>query len=300
MLRPSALVAVLCLLSAPLHAQPDDDRRRGGIELSAAAAATDSAGLEGGGRIGVARYFVGAGTALPVSRRARTGIEFGLEHSDYHFSGGNMLGGGAPWGNSTRTSVGLPFIYSLSEEVTLFSTLSASSSTESSADWDDGLGYGGLAVVNRRFSPDLTLGLGVAAFRNIESTNVFPVLNVEWRPGEHWWLGNPFPVGPVTPAGLELRWTGLPDWTLAAGASWRSERFRLDKSGVAPDGVAEVRGVPVFLRASRRLGPTLRAHLVAGVSSNGRLRLEDSKGRGLASVERDSAAFLALGIQGRF
>lgn len=300
MLRPCSLAAALIALSTALHAQPDDRRSRGGVELTAAVAATGSANLEGGGRIGVERHAVAAGTTLPVSRRTRSGIEIGLVHADYRFSGANALGGDAPWTRSRRVSVGVPLIHSLSNDIALFATLSASSSTETSADWNDGLGYGGLAVLNRTFSPDLRLGLGVAAFRNIETTDVFPVLNVEWRPGEHWWLGNPFAVGPVTPAGLELRWTGLPDWTLAAGASWRSERFRLDGDGVAPGGVAEVRGIPVFLRASHELSPALRAHVLAGVSTQARLRLEDRRGRGLASIERDTAPFVTVAIQGRF
>jgi hypothetical protein len=40
--------------------------------------------------------------------------------------------------------------------------------------------------------------------------------------------------------------------------------------------------------------------VVAGVSVSGELTVEDEDGRRLASVDRDSAPFLALGLQGRF
>lgn len=300
--RHRLVPALLCILALAPFATAHAQERGGGLglELTAVAARTDTAGLDGGGDVAVDRYLVGAAASRPLSRRLRVGFEISHERSDYSFSGRNALGGPAPWGDIRRTGAAVPVFYALSQDLVLFASAMVSSSVESGVDWDDGLSWGGLAILNYAVSPELTLGIGAAAFRNIESTDAFPLITVEWRPSEDWWLGNPLPIGPVTPAGLELRWTGGERWTFAGGAAWRSERFRLDDEGVLPGGVGEVTGLPVFLRASRRLGEGFRLHVVGGVSVLGELTLEDDRGRGVASVDRDSAPFLAAGIQGRF
>jgi hypothetical protein len=298
--RLRVLPALLCLL-APLSVVQAQDRGGGGlgVEITAVAAGFGAADLDGGGEVEVDRYLASAAVVRPVSRRARVGVEFSYQYSDYRFSGASNFGGGL-WGDLRRAAVAVPVFYSFSRRLGLFASATASSTVEAGASLGDGIAWGGLAVFNYSVSPELTVGLGAAAFRNIESTDAFPVITVEWQPTPDWWLGNPLPIGPVTPAGLELRWTGGDTWTLAGGAAWRSDRFRLDGDGPVPDGVGEISELPVFVRASRQLGGEFRAHVVAGVSVSGELTVEDEDGRRLVSVDRGSAPFLALGLQGRF
>ncbi|WP_446910975.1 hypothetical protein, partial [Klebsiella pneumoniae] len=75
-----------------------------GIEITAVATGFGAADLDGGGEVEVDRYLASAAVIRPVSRRARIGVEFSYQYSDYRFSGAGDFGGG-PWGDIRRAAV---------------------------------------------------------------------------------------------------------------------------------------------------------------------------------------------------
>ena len=128
----------------------------------------------------------------------------------------------------------------------------------------------------------------------------FPFLTVYWKINENWLLTNPFSTGPIGPAGLELICSPSDLWELGGGGAYRSSRFRLDDKGIAPDGIGQLSGLPVWLRITRKFSRQYKLDLYGGVLLNGELRMEDRDGRKLDSDNFDPAAFMAVNISTSF
>ena len=84
------------------------------------------------------------------------------------------------------------------------------------------------------------------------------------------------------------------------GAALRILRFRLSDRGPVPGGVGEERGVPVFARATTRIGSNMTLHAYAGVVLDGRLRVEDANGNRLSEDDYDPSLMLGLTLVARF
>ena len=97
---------------------------------------------------------------------------------------------------------------------------------------------------------------------------------------------------------LDYRFDG--GWTAGVGAAWRVWRFRLSDTGPTPGGIGEERGVPVFLRVTRRFTDRLALHLYGGVVVAGQLRLEDASGRRLREEDYDPAPLFGATFVGSF
>jgi hypothetical protein len=65
------------------------------------------------------------------------------------------------------------------------------------------------------------------------------------------------------------------------------------------NGVGEISGVPVFLRATRNL-ESLTLSLYLGAVANGRLRVEDPNGNLLREDDFDLAPLVGLSLSGSF
>jgi hypothetical protein len=66
------------------------------------------------------------------------------------------------------------------------------------------------------------------------------------------------------------------------------------------NGVGEIRGAPIFLRASREFARTYTLNLYAGVVAGGELRVEDQNGNLLRKEEFDLAPIIGLNVTARF
>ena len=86
-------------------------------------------------------------------------------------------------------------------------------------------------------------------------------------------------------------------WLLAFGAGYERERFRLDKDGVAPDGVGQNEDFNIWVRIVYRTGPKFAVTGILGASLSGELRLENENGNGLVQRDYDSGPF--IGVAGR-
>ena len=174
------------------------------------------------------------------------------------------------------------------------SPLSIGYAGEEGAEPGDALVYGAVISATKTIGPDLSLGLGAGAFRQIDRWRVFPFLSVRWRINDRWRLSNPLRVGPAGPAGLELAYSIDGNWEAAAGGAYRSYRFRLDEDGTIPGGIGEIRGIPLFARLSRTWRHGWRADLYAGVLLGGKLGLEDGRGDRIGSASFDPAPLAGL------
>jgi len=257
-------------------------------------------GLDDGGDFSV----VGAQASLDVLHQftreftAGVSLRYGYEHWD--FSGTPGAFGGVPWGDVHRPSVGLVLAYAPNDEWRFLAVPTLQWAYEQGASTGDARMGGAIAAATRKFSPTLSLGLGVGVFDELEKTEAFPFVLVDWQISERLKLGNPFRAGPAGGAGLELVYTVDDAWEIAAGGTWRSYRFRLDRDGPYPGGIGESRGIPLFLRTSYALARDARLDLLAGVVVGGKLTVMDPDGNDVAENDYDAAPIVGITLRTRF
>lgn len=256
--------------------------------------------LDRGGEFDVVRASVRAGATRDFSRDFRGGVTFNYDYDDYSFTRPAAFGGVAPWGTVQRFGFALPMQFALQDGWGVSVAPSFDWFRENGADTGESLVWGAVVAVSRRFADGSMIGLGVAAFDQLDETDVLPVILVDWRFGGNWRIGNPLASGPTGPAGLELAYQFDNGWSLGVGGALRKVRFRLAEDGPVPNGIGEERGVPIFLRASHSFGPQFSLDLYAGVITGGRLRVETSSGNLVSEDDYDPAPLLGVTFSGRF
>lgn len=250
-----------------------------------------------GGSFSVQRYAFNFDTSTPVASSLRAGISLGYEFEKYDFSGTTAFAGADPWSDIHRFSAGLPVSYRMTDSWSVFVSPQVEWYGESGVDnWDDAFGYGAVFAVSYRVSPAFTLGAGAGVFRRTEETKGFPYIAVDWKITEDLRLSNPFRTSPSGPAGLELSWRISDRWEIAAGGAYRSFRFRLDDSGVAPNGVGEQESTVGYARLTYRMGRDLKLDLYGGAAFNGKMRINDRDGNELGSDDFETAPMAALSL----
>jgi hypothetical protein len=171
---------------------------------------------------------------------------------------------------------------------------------ENGASTSDALVWGATLTGVKLFDDGNLLGLGLAAFSGIEENTFFPFPIVKWRFSPRWQLINPLAAGPTGPAGLELDYLTDAGWSVGVGVAWRKTRFRLSESGPVANGVGQVSGAPIFLRAARDFEGGLTLNLYAGVVVGGELRVEDASGNLLRKDDFDPSPIVGANLTLRF
>lgn len=256
------------------------------------------ADLDGGGKAGWNSLGVSLNVAHQFSPALSASVSAGYAAEDWRFDTPSAFGPAAPWGRIDRPSLGFNVSYASSADLAWFVAPQFQWAYESGASASDGLNYGAVFGVTKVFSPTLVMGFGLGVFRQIDDTKYFPYLIVNWQINDRLRLSNPLPAGPAGGAGLELVYAFDQGWELAGGAAYRDYRFRLNEDAAAPDGLGRNTGVPVFARLTRKFGPKARIDFYAGLVADGKLRLLDTNGETLQSVDYGSAPL--LGVTGSF
>lgn len=241
--------------------------------------------LDAGGRVDVGVTELGAAVLYRAADGWSAGVAARVNHIRFAFHGPAWTEGLPPWDDVTILTLSTPFtLPAWGGE--LRAAPSVRWSKEDGASEGSSTVFGGILSLTRPVSDSLSIGFGGAMFSGMDSTWGFPFLAIRWQIDETLRLANPAPLGPASPAGLELAWSPSPAWEVGLGASYRTDHFRLDRDGPAPGGVGEWKAVPAWLRVSRRFGPA-QAHLYGGVLMAGRLLLDDADGR---KMNRESIA----------
>lgn len=269
------------------------------FNASATAVAQLESGLDRGGDVRGAAFFASVGATRQFTPELTAGASFRYEFEDWSFPGANVFGG-SPWGQIHRPGVAATLVYAHASGYAFTAIPSVQWAYESGASTGDALNWGAILAVSRRFSKDLMVGIGAGVFREIDETEVFPVVLFDWKIDDRLRLGNPYQGGPAGGAGIEITWTANDRWELAGGAAWRTFRFRLDRDGPTPDGIGEREQLPLFARASYRPSTGSRLDFYAGVSLAGKLTVYDRDNRELVSEDHDPAPLLGITFQSRF
>ena len=255
--------------------------------------------IDNGGEIGVTR----GGFELRLSKKMTDHdsmkFKFKVQREDYDFGGVAGLGLQNPWNSIDTIDVGMAWFHAIDQDKTLFAAGLVRSSYEH--DFSDGLVGGGSVGFIQRYSPTFTLGLGVGILGQIhDDPYVNPVIVLDWEISENLRISSDLVTRFGTQSGVELVWTPNTEWTLGVGISYDYSRFRLNDSGIAPNGVGEVTSWPLSFRATRHVSPDFDLTFYGGVVYNGEIRLIDQSRNQLSLDKYDEAGVIGIMGQIRF
>lgn len=258
-------------------------------------------GLDSGGDLEVERYFISGGATRQLASRWRLGVELGYGEDRYAFSGHGVFGAQSPWGTARELRLSLPMRYVADDRWTLLAIPSLRFHAEDGASLNDGQTQGLLAGAIYRVNESLSIGPGFGAFSEIEdNASLFPVLLIDWRLTDKLSLRTGGGFAASRGPGLQLTWKARPQWEFAFGGRYERARFRLDDEGVAPDGVAQERGFPLYVSAEYGMSKETKLRAIGGAKVGTELRLEDETGRLISETGVDTAPFLGALLEARF
>lgn len=297
--RPVLLALLLGLAAGPLVAQPAQDAWR--LSLESGAAHRWQTDLDAGGEIEVDSWAVRIGADRGVSPDLRLGLSFGYDERRYDFGGSEGFAALDPWSNTREARLSGRVSWKASERWNLFAVPTARWFAEDDASLNDGLSAGLLAAASYRVNDRLSIGPGFGILSEIEDSNDwFPILAIDWALTDTLSLRTGGGFAATQGPGLVLNWQPSERWGLSLGARYEKARFRLNDKGIAPGGVGQETGVPVYLGATRSFGRHLSLSVIAGVEFGGELRLEDAKGRLIEKTDFDNAPFGGATLDLRF
>jgi len=295
-----ALLAFLLLIPANLFGQMEipmtiDENAK--FSASASSSYQFKSNLDGGGDVSIANYGIGVGGAVSLTDKAGIGIRMSYVREEYNFSKDNGFLVQNPWGQINHLDLTTRLGYRLTDQWSIGGGPVIQYAGEDGANLGDSLMYGGIVSAVYRANPDLRIGFGAGLFYRLEETRVFPSLIVDWKISDRLRLGNSYRLGVTGPAGLELSYKLDENWEIAAGGGQRSSRFRLDKDGPTPGGIGENSSWPVYARLSRKLGSVLYLDLYGGAAFGGKMKLQDSNGNDIRSIDYNTTPLFGFNIR---
>jgi len=228
------------------------------------------------------------------------GLALRYDYESWHFDNPAAFGGQAPWSSLNRAQVAATLLYAPEKDWQILVVPSVEWDFESGASTGDAVTYGAVVSAAKSFSPNLRLGVGVAAFRQIYRNRVLPFPVIDWKIDEHWSISNPLQAGPAGGAGLELNYAFNEATQIGVGGSYRSFLYRLDRNALVDNGIAEINYVPVFLRVTQRLGPRLNLDFYAAALTGGKLTLKNDSGNDVTNDAFKTAPAVGITLRGTF
>lgn len=283
----------------------------GGLDAAAQAPATTysftltpvhegTTNLDRGGEVGSTSLLAQAGFQHFLSPQWVIGGSLQYGRDDWRFTNPVAFGRQAPWDSVNRAAATVSATYVAAGGLRWTVAPQIEYAAESGAKSSESYGYGALLMAAKSFSQDLTLGLGLGAFRRIEETTYIPFLIVDWQITPDLRLANPFSAGPAGGAGLELSYAFAPRWDVGIGGAYRSFRFRLREDGSTPNGIGQYQLTPIFLRAGYSIDKTWQVNFYAGAAVGAKLVLENASAEELASDKPGATPIVGATISARF
>jgi len=257
--------------------------------------------FDNGGDFSVNRLDVGLAFGLGVTESLRWTHTLFSARNAYDFDGGGFSAPD-PWEDINHLRYGTQLSYRINEKwgarvggVFMFAA-------EEDADWADAFTGGVTLGVDYRASRNFFVSLGLAVISQIEDdTQVVPTAALNWQVNEQWLIRvGALPVSGGALAGAEAEYQLNEHWELGFGLLYHERRFRLDDSGVAPEGVGEEDNLAIRFRAGWRLHPQITLHGEVGIATGGEVDLRDAGGSSLSADDYDPAPYFGVRVVGRF
>lgn len=237
----------------------------------------------------------------------------------YNFSGGTNVdpSGGPPperlqdqkyyqWDDVHRGVIAALVGHDVNDRWRLIGGALVRSWGEGGANFGDTITGGIIAGFDYHPNEDFSIGLILGAFSALEDhVGILPVPTLKWQFAENWkWT-----VGLTTVldpgVGSELEFTINDEFSIGAGFTYQTRRFRLgdgNRAGNNPSrpgrddegGVGQETELPVFVQIRWRPIPAASIDLLGGVALAGHLRVEDNDGDRIADDDYDAAPFVGL------
>lgn len=251
--------------------------------------------VDGGGSFEVNRAAILASTTWQVNPDLAVSGRFGYDLDGYGFSGTTGLSGMNPWTDIHGLRFGTGMHWRSDDRWNVYGGTTFRFNAERGADLGDGFQVGGFAGFSYKFSDTLTVGPGIGAMTQIEdSLSVFPILIINWEIMEDLNLRTGSGVAATQGPGLELMWRFAEQWALTVGGRYERQRFRLDGNGLAPNGIGQDKGLPIYAALSYYFNEKTRVAVIGGAHFAGELKLGDDRGNTIAKQEFDPAPFLGV------
>ena len=295
-------------LSAAAHAQEADELVVGELAADGARPAVrvlgeggfvyqGDADIDKGGNLAVYRYDLGVGGTTRLMDRLRWGNTFFFAINDYDFSSGADA-----WGTTYTMRMATRFTYDINQQWGISTGGIFMFSPENGADWGDSIMGGGMLAAEYRHSDTFFASVGAAVITQIEDDpTVVPQVEARWIPAQSWIvrIGGVPASGGAAAAG-EVAYQFPVPLEIGLGLLYQQRRFRLDDSGIAPDGVGVDNSMPLRVRVGWNFNENVSLNALAGAAFAGDLKLEDRNGNRLASSNYDPAPYLGLRLVGWF
>ena len=107
-------------------------------------------------------------------------------------------------------------------------------------------------------------------------------------------------MGATQGPGLTLGYAVSDSVNLSLSARSERVRFRLDGSGLAPNGVGQDQSIPLVASLDYEPNPGLAISVFAGAEFNGELTLEDSRGTEISRQTYETAPIAGFAFRLRF
>jgi hypothetical protein len=255
------------------------------------------ADIDGGGNLQVYRYDLGVAGTLRLMDQLRWGNTFFFAVNDYNFSSGANA-----WNTIYTMRLGTRLTYDINQQWGVSGGGIFILSPENGADWGDSFMGGGMLAAEYRHSDTLFASVGAAVITQIEDDPaVVPQVEARWLPAPSWIvrIGGVPASGGAAAAG-EVAYQFPVPLEIGLGLLYQQRRFRLDDSGVAPDGVGVDDSLPLRVRLGWNMTELVSLNALAGAAFAGDLELEDRNGNRLASSDYDPAPYLGIRLVGLF
>ncbi len=255
-----------------------------------------------GGKLSSLTLETAVTAAIPIDEQNDMTVSLGQTSTGYDFNDFRAFGTSSPIDiidYGLDLSLSATATHQIDKEWALFGGASIHSEGEIGADFGDTLTFGGFFGLMHHFHEDLSVGLAVGAFSQLEDdVTVFPVPTVRWQIDDYWRL-----VAGATPTrnqpGVEITYHLNETWEVGASITYDHKQFRLDEEDdTLPDGVIEDAAVPVMFITTWSPEPnfSVSGRIGSVVYRKVNLRNTDGDGVGEATI---SPSF-ALGISAEY
>lgn len=256
--------------------------------------------LEDGGELGVTRFNFGVAVNIPVNEDWSVDVRGGYSFADFDFGGTTGFAALDPWADIHTIEFAAIINYDCCEDWQVFGGPIVQFARESDVDIGDAFTGGAVLGATHVVNDKLLIGGGVGVVSQIENdVRIFPVIIVNWQFQDDWLLTST--TTGSRGGGLEVVYDLCENWDLAIGGAYEFERFRLDDSGIAPDGVGESTGLPLWLRATYKLDKNIELDVFGGLNLGAEVDLYDDRGHRITGDETDSAPlFVGASVRVKF
>ena len=301
------VIVLFLLLAAPAQAQQQQQQRQGQLgpwilTVEGGIAWQGDADLEDTeGSFSVGRWFLSAGIDYAWNRRTSLGISFGAGENNYDFNDLMSLGAPEPWGKVEDQRLSLTARFGFGETGSFIVIPTYRYNGEPESDASDARTWGVLAGAAWRINEGLTIGPGIGVFSQLEaSTQVFPILLIDWDIGERWNLSTGRGLAASQGPGLTLSYGLSPAWSFELSGRYENVRFRLDEDGPAPNGIGRDQSLPLVLSARWQANQNIGLAVFAGAEFAGELQLRNPAGEILETSDYKTAPLAGLTFEFRY